>query len=119
LAGFVYVDSKRTGIKLPTDRGIGGVTLTLTGVDDLGNSILAVQTTASDGSYDFTSLRPGTYTITETHPAGYVDEIDTIGTPGGTTAQNQFSNIVLPVGFSGVNNNFGEIPVRVPPPPLG
>ena len=38
-----------------------------------------------------------------------MDGKDTIGTPGGTTANDVFSNIVLPTDFDGVNNNFGEI----------
>ena len=37
----------------------------------------------------------GTYTITETQPAGYTDGKDTIGTPGGTVGNDAFSNIVL------------------------
>ena len=62
-------------------------------------------TTAADGSYSFGTLRPGTYTITETQPAGFLDGKDTIGTPGGTTGNDVFSNIVLNEGVNGTNNN--------------
>src|SRR5260221_2122291 len=41
----------------------------------------------------FTNLRPGTYTLTETQPAGFLDGKDMIGTPGGTTANDVFSAI--------------------------
>ena len=53
-------------------------------------------------------MRPGTYTLAEDQPAGYADGKDTIGTPGGTAGNDQFTNIVLAAGAVGVNNNFGE-----------
>jgi hypothetical protein len=109
LAGFVYHDVHDNGIKDPSDPGIAGVTVNLTGIDDLGQAVTLTQATAADGSYQFSNLRPGTYTLNENHPAGYLDGKDTIGTPGGNTSKDQFSNIQLTAGFSGVNNNFGEI----------
>ena len=57
----------------------------------------------------FDDLRPGTYALKETQPAGYLDGKDTIGTPGGTAGNDQFANIVLGPGVDGINNNFGEI----------
>src|SRR5262249_11549986 len=55
----------------------------------------------------------GTYTLTESQPADYRDGKDTIGTPGGATAEDQFSNIVLNPGVTGSNNNFGEQPAEL------
>ena len=109
LAGFVYVDANNDGIKEAGEAGIGNVTVTLTGTNDLGNSVNVPTTTLSDGSYSFSNLRPGTYTITESQPAAYEEGKDAIGTPGGNaTVQDVFSNIVLAEGVNGVNNNFGE-----------
>ncbi len=116
IAGNVYLDANNDGTFQGSESGIGGVTVRLTGTDDLGNPINLVTTTNAAGAYSFTGLRPGTYVLTETQPAAYLDGIDTIGTPGGTTTNDQFSNINLPAGFAGVNNNFGE---RTPPPVLG
>jgi uncharacterized repeat protein (TIGR01451 family) len=111
LAGFVYVDANNDGIKEAGELGIAGVTVTLTGTNDLGASVNVPTTTLADGSYSFTNLRPGTYTITETQPAAYEEGKDTIGTPGGNaTVQDVFSSIVLAADVSGVNNNFGESP---------
>ena len=45
----------------------------------------------------------------ETQPVQFIDGKDTIGTPGGTTTNDMFSDIVLPADFDGVNNNFGEL----------
>ena len=66
--------------------------------------------TGVDGAYCFTGFRPGTYTIAETQPGGYLDGKDTQGTPGtGITGNDVFSNIVLNQNVNGQNNNFGEL----------
>ncbi len=109
LSGFVYADTNNDGIKQGTEAGIAGATVTLTGTDDLGNAVSLTTTSASTGAYSFTNLRPGTYTLTETQPAGYLDGKDTVGTPGGTTTNDKFSAIVLGAGVNGANNNFGEL----------
>ena len=115
LAGFVYADTNNDGIFQGTESGIGGVTVTLTGTDDLGNAVsLTTTSTAGTGAYSFMNLRPGTYVITETQPGGYLDGTDTIGTPGGIPTDDKFSNVVLAAGVAGANNNFGEIlPARL------
>jgi fimbrial isopeptide formation D2 family protein/uncharacterized repeat protein (TIGR01451 family) len=113
LSGYVYVDANNNGTKNNGEAGIGGVTVTLTGTDDLGQAVNVTTTTAADGSYSFSNLRPSSaagYTITETQPAGYLDGKDTIGTPGGNaTVNDTFSGVVLNSGVNGVNNNFGEL----------
>ena len=82
--------------------------VTLTGTDDLGNSVTKIATTDATGKYVFTGLSAGTYAIAETQPA-FVDGKDTIGTPGGTTTNDRFGGIVLAAGVNGLNNNFGEL----------
>jgi len=100
------------------------VTVTLTGMDDQGAPITMVQTTGPDGSYSFAGLRPGTYVITETHPNGYIDGKDTIGTQGGKTGPLQFYDIPATSGLVGTDNDFAEllpaaqvVPRQLPPPP--
>jgi hypothetical protein len=109
LSGYVYYDISsggyNDGIKQPGEAGLAGVTITLDGHDDNG-PVHAVLQTDANGFYNFTNLRPGNYTITETPPPGAVEGKDTIGTPGGTTLHDQFTNINLPQGFDGTNNNF-------------
>src|SRR5207302_474856 len=72
LSGFVYVDANKNGAKDSGEAGIGQVTVTLGGVDDLGNAVSLTQSTQANGSYSFTGLRPGTYTITEVQPTSYL-----------------------------------------------
>ena len=45
---------------------LASVTLDLTGIDDLGANVTASTTTGSDGTFSFTTLRLGAYTVTET-----------------------------------------------------
>ena len=109
LAGFVYVDANNNGNKDVGEPPISGTIITLTGTNDLGQSVTQTTTTNASGAYVFSNLRPGVYKLSETHPINFIDGKDTIGTPGGTTTNDMFSNINLPAGFSGVNNNFGEL----------
>ena len=110
VSGFVYVDADNDGVKAGGDAAIPGVSVTLTGTDDLNRPVSARATTDANGFYQFTDLRPGNYTVTETQPAAFLDGKDTQGTPGGGTVGNDvFSAIPLAAGVNGQNNNFGEI----------
>jgi len=116
--GAVYHDANNNNVLNPGE-ALAGVTLTLSGTDDLGNVVNQTTQTAADGSYDFTNLRPSNgsgYTITETQPAGIGDYSGTTGTQVGTigggsvgtAALNVISGIVLPSGASGLLYNFRE-----------
>ncbi|HPO92336.1 MAG TPA: SdrD B-like domain-containing protein, partial [Phycisphaerales bacterium] len=109
IAGNVYYDQNNDGVFQNTESPIPGALVTLTGINDAGQAVNLSTNTLGDGSYFFGNLRPGTYKLTETQPAGYLDGKDTIGTPGGTTTNDMFSDIVLPAGYNGVENNFGEV----------
>jgi fimbrial isopeptide formation D2 family protein/uncharacterized repeat protein (TIGR01451 family) len=110
IAGFVYEDDDNDGVFDTTENGISGVTITLTGTDDLGNGVLLTTTTTVTGFYAFDDLRPGTYAVIETQPTGYFDGRDTAGTLGGdTTVNDRIASITLPSGVASLNNNFGEL----------
>ena len=110
LAGTVFADLNRDGVKNGAEYVITNVTVTLTGVDDRGNAVSNVLQTLTDGSYAFTSLRPSTnYTITETQPAGYGQGTNAVGSTGGTnSAQDVLSGIALTQNQNGMAYNFGE-----------
>lgn len=108
LSGFVYIDANDNGVKEAGESGISGVTITLTGSNDNG-SVSTTAVTDSSGAYRFQNLRPGSYTLAESHPSQYEDGKDTIGSQGGTAGNDVLTNIALGAGVIGVNNNFGEM----------
>ncbi len=123
LSGTVYEDVNRTGSITPGDLPIPGTVVTLF----TPGGPVATTTTNAFGVYSFTTgingapLRPDTYTIVETQPAGFVQGTNSIGTvngvPDGTMpVQDIFTSIGLNSGQSGFNYNFGEI--RVAPSPV-
>ena len=65
----VWNDLNGDGIQGPNEPGVGGVGVTLLDAD--GN-VAALTTTASDGTYRFTAVNPGTYTLRFDPPGGMV-----------------------------------------------
>jgi len=111
IAGFVYDDVNDDGAMAATgETGIAGVTIRLTGTNDLSQPINRTTTTGSDGSYSFTGLRPGTYSLIETQPGLYRDGKETAGTSAGnaTAVNNQITNIALGSGAAATGYLFGE-----------
>jgi hypothetical protein len=106
VSGFVFDAS---GAALP------GVTLTLTGTDSQNHAVVMTTTTLPDGSYSFSGLLPGTYTITQTVPDGYSVYSSSVGTVNNNNDGNadpsllSISQINLASGDSGVNYDFWDV----------
>jgi hypothetical protein len=125
ISGLVYNDINGTGVYGSGDVGISGVKLTLSGTNNLGVSVTATTTTATDGTYSFSTdsngkkLAPGTYQVTETQPSGYLPGQANVGTVNGTSdgkvvSRTQLGSIAMLEGQSGINYNFGQVvPVGV------
>ena len=110
LSGTVYFDSNNDGALNNGESGIGDITLILTGTDGLGNTLSPITTTTdANGNYSFSNLVPGTYTVSEAQPIGYLDGKDSVGTSGGTLANDSISAISLASGVNATGYNFGEI----------
>jgi hypothetical protein len=84
------------------DTGLGGVTINLYQGTSASGTLITSTTTASDGTYSFGDLAPGTYFVQETVPTGYVQTggnagyVVTVGgngvASGGTSSGNDFDN---------------------------
>ncbi len=125
LSGYVYVDLNNNGIKDANEPPIPGTTITLTGTNDLGIAVRVVIQTNTAGYYQFNNLRPGSYTIAETQPSGYIPGKDSLGTlngvPAGTKGTDKFF-VTVAQAQTGLNYDFGEqlpsVPPQVTPPQI-
>jgi VCBS repeat-containing protein len=106
ISGFVYVDGDNDGRRLPDNLAFGGVTITLVGTNLLGEEVRQSVKTAANGSYQFTNILRGNYTVTETQPIFIIDGKDTRG--GDLSLRNDRFIIDLPGGTNLVDVNFGE-----------
>ncbi len=158
ISGYVFQDGAtihyRKGAALPDpytlrdgqwtsdDRPLAGVWLQLGDevgapvLDDQGQPRLAV--TDANGYYEFAQLPPGTYTIFEYQPEGYLDGNDTAGSHGGIALNPSLSTgqtesildvvaiktvsdaiVFVPIGpgDEAVAYNFSEVRVQEDEPP--
>ena len=93
VAGAVFIDLNGDGVRDPGEAGIGGVTVSL--INPSTGAVIATTTTAGDGSYLFTDITPGSYTVRETDPSGYVSTTSNsvpITVPPGGAANAQFGD---------------------------
>ncbi|MBK8146105.1 MAG: hypothetical protein IPK62_14510 [Bacteroidetes bacterium] len=82
---YVWFDTNQDGIQDGAESGVGGILVTL--IDNLSNPV-ASTITKPDGSYIFTNVIPGTYTISFSNiPAGMVFTIQEVN-PVSNTGSN-------------------------------
>jgi|GEM_PF-2808537 len=112
ISGIVFVDVNENNVFDAGDQLLPNVTLTLTGTNVLDVPIQQVTTTNAQGFYQFTNLLPGTYTVTQTQPPGFLDGGVIVGNRGGTPGVNVISNIPLQANLPGINYDFFELLVR-------
>ena len=107
VSGVVFNDLNGNGVQDPGEAGLGGVTIELTdGVNTY------TTTTAGDGSYLFSGVVAGSYTVSETDPSGYTsttnNSVPVSVPPGGSATANfgdQQVGTVSGVVFNDLNGN--------------
>lgn len=120
IAGRVWADNDNDGVIDADEAGLAGVSVVLSGSDDLGNPVDVTQVTDAEGRYRFDGLRPGICSVTEPQqPAGTLNGITAPGRIDGTTVgvatdvgttPSAITQVVMQAGDESVENNFGEIP---------
>ena len=85
--------------------------MTIQLLDEFGNLVETTQTN-SNGLYEFDNLVPGTYSIVEVQPDGFLDGNDVVGNVAGqnvgTVSNDRFDGIVIGSGQDAVQYNFCE-----------
>ncbi len=106
ISGTKYNDQTGDGITAD-DTGLGGVTVNL--YLNGNPTPVASTVTAADGSYSFSNLGPGTYTVQEEVPAGSTQTAGNAGytvsaTSGSNSSGNDFANFAN-ISISGTKFN--------------
>jgi large repetitive protein len=122
ISGKVFLDYDNSGLMNGSDHGIGGQTINLTGTDINGLAVSRSTVTLADGTYSFTGLAQGTYTVTQPLPqaTGTTNGQTIAGSTGGTATlpANPVSSIsTIPLASANAvsaDNNFAEIPGNAP-----
>lgn len=108
IAGHVFVDANDNGKLDPSEEGIAGVLVTLRGVNDLGETIVQTSRTNADGSFRFTGLRPGMYSLEDQQPEGFTDGKRSVGTKGGRIEGNRVVDIPVDGWTKAERYGFGK-----------
>jgi hypothetical protein len=115
VSGVVYQDSNRSGMREGGEPGIGGVQVTLTGMNDKGKEVKRTVETDPDGSYTFVDLRPGEYAVTVGKKDALMDGVANAGSVGGKAkGATEIAEITISSGTKGVQYNFGKVTGRQP-----
>ena len=112
IGGYVSVDIPGQTKLDPSDpnfQPIEGVEIQL--LNEQGD-VIETTTTDATGKYEFDNLAPGTYSIVEVQPDGFLDGADVVGDIAGQTtgvvSNDRFDGIVLGSGENGTQYNFCE-----------
>ncbi|WP_404311173.1 SdrD B-like domain-containing protein [Neorhodopirellula lusitana] len=107
ISGTVYVDRDGDCFQDHDEPGLAGVKIEL--FDESGR-LVSTTATAADGTYQFTNLASGNYTIRETQPEGYFHGSQMAGDGGGNDSiDDVISQIDLAAGQTFANYDFCEI----------
>ncbi|WP_196053628.1 DUF7507 domain-containing protein [Paracoccus lichenicola] len=113
LAGRIFRDFNADALPDPTDQGLSGVTVTLTGTAFDGTPVNRTATTTGAGAYSFTALPEGTYRISHAAiaEARLTNGTTTAGGAGGTPAPTSIASIALPPATPSDGYLFPKIPL--------
>jgi hypothetical protein len=102
ISGRKFDDANGNGLDEPSKPGLGGWTIQL--LNAAGTQVLRETTTASDGSYAFTNVAPGSYLVREVAQSGW-----TCDYPGtGSSCQHAVTLNSTKINSGG--NDFGNHP---------
>jgi uncharacterized repeat protein (TIGR01451 family) len=101
IGNFVWLDGDADGIQDVGEVGIGGVVVELR---DAGGALIDSVTTNPDGSYLFTNLPNGEYTVTFVPPVDHLSSPVGVGSNGGIDSNGLSASVSLNGGTTGISN---------------
>ena len=108
ISGNVFADLDFDCVQDANEKSLEGVLVEL--LDASGNVIGSTRTNAN-GDYQFTNLKPGTYAVRESQPAGYFQGGQVAPATGGdASVDDVISSIVVLSGMAVTEANFCEVP---------
>jgi hypothetical protein len=113
ISGYVYLDANDNGIMDTSDWGISGAVIQLS---SQGSTDVTIAYSKPDGSYTFTGLAGGTYSVTMLTPCcqpwkltvGVLQDSSGNSLPPGTATEDQFTDIVMAASDKGTDYNFSD-----------
>lgn len=112
LSGFAFIDRDGDGGRSAGELGVPGAEIRLSGTADSGTTVEKRVLTATDGSYMFMDVPPGTYTVTQRQPFALADGTVSTSLDGAVTSSNRISSVVVTAGQDITDSNFGEVGVK-------
>ena len=110
IEGRLFWDSNLDQNETPSDPGLAGVSVLLTGTTTAGQSFSMTTTTDGQGDYEFRNITQGSWTVTiVAAPAGYLRELVLPGTLGGTATTDAINGIPVSGSLVSLHNDFGFI----------
>lgn len=106
-SGYVYTDIDNDGVRDPGERGVGGVTMTLTGTAEDGSAVSRETVTTLSGEFTFSGIGPGDYTIAQVQPAFMNSGQNRIGSQSADLA-DEFDLQVTQQLIASSGNSYGE-----------
>ena len=108
VSGLVWSDPDLNQQYDPGDMPLPGVLIELLNHND---EVVQTTTTNPSGEYSFDQLRPGRYSVRQSHPEGYFQGGQMVGSAGGQVAESDWLvGIDLGSGENAVEYNFFEVP---------
>lgn len=118
ISGQIYIDFDRDLNLDRRDALLANVDVTLTGTNDIGQTIRQSGRTNESGRYHFGDLRPGIYALDSAEVSNLDFEISNVGSFQGDAGQNAkigfaveygFEGLRLPAGADAVQYNVGHV----------
>ncbi len=116
ISGVVFVDANKNGVRDAGENGLAGVTLRLTGNNDLGQIVNLTTVSGVGGAYSFNPLRSGSYSVTQVTPTGYTASNAKVGNLGGSVLNSSVLTVSLNTNEQGREYDFALIQTAVAAP---